>query len=352
MKKYFSYALSGAIALTSMYVLTACSSDQPLAAQETKTSEQGAAEGEVTTQFVFNVANGNTPITRQSSTATQASSDLAANEFRGIDNSYIMCFKDAEGGAYVKTAKSINMARVVAPGTLSNSESRRVLEMSLPLNTNKMMFYGKAIVSDDNHNNRNTYGYLSEFSVTDNLANVNFQLGKRLDTEANKTKFQEVQKLMAAVLSCIINTNRGNVAVDDNDVPEEGISPYGFDIAADKCENMLWAAYNSETSPYDGGALSQLEVKLGKAYKELTTVQEAELRNASGFALKETVKNLWSIVNSVRCATPTDEPEALAKYMANRIHTELLNYFTATVPKTGASVTDVSIKQASTLITA
>jgi hypothetical protein len=95
-----------------------------------------------------------------------------------------------------------------------------------------------------------------------------------------------------------------------------------------------------------------LEIKLKNVYKEMTTIQDAELRNASGFALKETVKQLWSIVNSVRCATPTSKEEALAKYMADRIDNELDKYFKASVPTDGGSVTGVSIRDASVLISA
>lgn len=354
MKKYFFPALLGAIALSGPLAFTSCSSDEDVL-NETNPN-YNAKTNEVTTQFVFNVASGNTSTTRQSEDATQASSTLAANKFRGIDHSYVMCFKQdgADGNSLSAAAtatKSFDMSRVVAAGTLDNENSRRVLEMSLPLNTNTMLFYGRAIQTEDNATGYNTDGHLDDYTVTDNLANVNFQLGKRL-TAANKTKFQEIQTLLAAVLSCIINTNRGNTAVAATAAPTDGVAAYGFDLPADYHPNMTWDAYNAATSPA-GGALRPLEIKLKNVYKEMTSIQDAELRNASGFALKETVKHLWSIVNSVRCATPTCQEEALAKYMAAIIHNELQNYFSAeTVPNNGGSVTGVSIKDASSLISA
>ena len=356
MKKYLNFAYVGAIALLGAGGFTACSSDDALVEEQPTNAAitQADREGEVLTNFVFNVSNGNTATTRMSEDATQASSNLAANKFRGIDNSYIMCFKDAEESPYVKTAitaaKNISMARVVAAGSLSNTESRRVLEMSLPLNTNKMMFYGKAILTDDSHTSRNTYGHLDDFTVTDNLANANFQLGKRLDSDDNKTKFQEVQKLLAGVLSCVMNTSRNGEAISATQAPEEDVKPYGFDIPGTTKPNLKWEDYKLTESAYDGGTPRQLEIKLAKAYKELTTVQTAELRNASGYALKETTKNLWSIINSVRCAEPTDEAEAMAKFMAQKINVELGKYFNGNVPVTGASVTGVSIKDATVLI--
>ena len=314
MKKYFNFALLSAIALSSTFGFTACSStEDSLAAEEKAPNSPGydPATNEVTTQFVFNVSNGSSATTRQSGTATQASSSLSANDFRGIDHSYIMCFKQDDDGNPLSAAatanKSFDMSRIVAAATLDNGHSRRVLEMSLPLNTNTMLFYGKAINENNTPAGYNTYGHLDDFTVTDNLANVNFQLGRRL-TAASKTQFKEVQKLLAAALTCIISTNRGELAVAAIDVPAEGIPPYGFDIAATDVANMKWSAYVSTKSPVTPTKdITPLEQKLGKAYKEMTTIQTTELRNASGPALKATIQSLWSIVNAVRCATPTNK---------------------------------------------
>ena len=358
MKKNLFYAFAGAIALSGAVGFSSCSSSEDTV---DVSPNYNSKTNEVNTQFVFNVSNGNTATTRQSEEATQASSSLAAANFRGIDNSHVMCFKQDDDGNYLSAAataaKSFDMSRVVAAGTLDNSNSRRVLEMSLPINTNTMLFYGKAINEVNTTAGYNTYGHLDDYTVTDNLANVNFQLGKRLSSD-DKTQFQEVQKLLAAVLSCIINTHRGNAAISAADTPEGVTTQYGFDLPANYMANMLWSAYNNvhpttkePLSPVDDAPARPLEIKLFKVYKEMVTVQEAELRNASGIALINTIKNLWSIVNSVRCAQPTNQEEALAKYMASRIDTELRKYFNAeTVPANGGSVVNVTIKGAETLI--
>ena len=352
MKKLFNYALFGAIALIGAVGISSCSSSEDTADVNPNYNPE---TNEVTTQFVLNVANGSDAITRQSEAATQASASLAATNFRGIEDSYIMCAKQTADGNYLPAAatvdKAISMARVAAAGTLSNEKSRRVLEMSLPLNTNTMLFYGRAVKDGDDHAAHNTYGHLDNYTVAADLSTVNFQLGKRLESAAEKTQFQETQKLLAAVLSCVMETNRGTDAISATDAPAEGIDPYGFDIPATLNPSMKWSEYSMTTSPVDLGTARQLEIKLAKCYKEMTTVQETELRNASGYALKETIKNLWSIVNSVRCAEPTDQAEALAKYMAQRIHEELGKYFSAeTVPTNGGSVSGVTFKKAETLI--
>ena len=177
MRKLMNFAYVGAIALLSAGFFVACSSSDETVQEPSP--NYNPENNEVYTQFVFNVASGSQSSMRQTSAATQASSSLSANDFRGIDNSHIMCFKQAADGNPLSAAataeKSFDMSRIVAAGTLDNNNSRRVLEMSLPLNTNTMLFYGKAINEGNTSTDYNTYGHLDDFTVTDNLANVNFQ---------------------------------------------------------------------------------------------------------------------------------------------------------------------------------
>ena len=304
MKKYFNFAFLSAIALVGTLGFTACSSTDDTVAEESKGPGDVGAKGEVTTQFVFNVSNGSSSTTRMSGAATQASTELAANDFRGIENCFIMCFKQANDAKSLATAataeKSFDMSRVIAAQSLSSEKSRRVLEMSLPLNTNTMLFYGKAINDNTVVDYKSKFGFLDNYNVTNDLTTTYFQLGRRLTTD-DKTKFQEVQKLLAAVLSCIINTNRGTDAVAADDVPGTGIPAYGFALEADFKPNMIWSAYNvvdagkNPLSPVDGAPARPLEIKLFKVYKELTTIQTAELRNASGIALKHTYRQFCSL---------------------------------------------------------
>ena len=130
MKKKLLFAFVGAIALSGAVGITSCSSDKDVA--EEVSPNFNPKTNEVTTQFVFNVSNGNTASTRQTGAATQASSSLNSDDFRGIDHSYVMCFKqtgDEADGKYLSAAatavKSFDMSRVVAAGTLDNSKHKR-----------------------------------------------------------------------------------------------------------------------------------------------------------------------------------------------------------------------------------
>ena len=359
-KKNLIFNLMSAIALVGSVGFTSCSTDNEVA--ETNPNYDPETN-EVYTQFVFNVSTGNTLTTRQTSDATQA---LESSPFRGIDKAQIMCFKQASDGQYLKAAatadKSFDMALVAAPATLSNTASRRVLEMSLPLNTNTMLFYGKAVIDE---NQEGTHGHLDAYNVADNLSNTYFQLGKCLST-ANKTKLDEIETLFAAVLTCVMNVNRGTAAIGADDHPSGSetvgevtttVPKYGFDLPADLKPSLTWGELAANTSGNSlietNKEISPLETKLMNVYKQMTSIQTAELRNGSGRGLMATITSLWTIVNSVRCATPTSQREAYAKYLAELISEELKEYFNyGTLPIDGASVSGVSIKSVSSLTTA
>jgi hypothetical protein len=366
MKKNLMFAMIGAIALTGSVGLSSCSESEDVAEVNPNYNPE---TNEVITQFVFNVATGNTPSnarTRMTEAVTQAES---TNDFRGIDNAHIMCFiqQDADGKSLATAttaAKDFDMARVAAPKSLSKDDSRRVLEMSLPLKTNTILFYGKAIQGDNY--TKNSHGSVT-YTVDKDLSKVNFSLEQRLAT-ANKDKFQHVETLIADVLSCIMNVSRGTESVAATDSPQDtesnetatDVKPYGFALEGGENaygKDIKWASYKltgdaNQKSPVDNTMnLTPLEIKLGQVYKELTSIQNAELRNGSGYGIIKTVEALWSIVNSVRCAEPTSKPEALAKYMAHLISEEISLYFSKVINNTGASVENVAFKDASTMIT-
>lgn len=358
MKKNLFYAFAGAIALSGAVGFSSCSSSEDTVDVSPNYDEK---KGEVLTQFVFSISTGNTATTRMSEAATQA---VNTATFRGIDDAHIMCFKQASNGQWVATPTTADrdypMNNVAAASTISKDQSRRVLEMSLPLKTNSIVFYGRAAGNDDPEK----YGKLKNadgtdgYNVSSNLNNVYFHLAKRLSS-ANKTKFEQTQKLLAAVLTCVMNVNRGTDNVSSTQAPTGVTKTYKFDIpnttGVGGVQNMPWSKYvyggKSPVSTSDD--LYPLEEKLAKVYKEMTTIQDQELRNASGPALQSTIQNLWSVVNSVRCAEPVNEAEAMAKYMAHLITVELGKYFNYTgLPGDGGSVTGVSIKDAQTIVAA
>ena len=378
MKKQSIYALMSAIALAGAIGFSSCSSSKD---DEVIADNPGynAKTGEVPVQFLFNVSSRTGKAnSRQTAAATQADENITASLFRGIEDSHVLCFTkghpNATNGNYLTTTatamKDFNMARVATAKSLgSDGSTTRVLEMTLPLATNSMAFYGRAIVDDD----YDSYGHLDEYNVGANLANVSFKLGRRLNA-AQETEFHNIQKLLAAVLTCVMNVKRGTAAVSADGKPGNNITPYGFDIPVDyRTSSLTWASYGAKfeiyqnyyrtNSHYPESAaecpspvesdrpLTELEIKLGRAYFELTTIKDGELRNGSAPALISTAKDLWSIVNAVRCANPTSFAEAVAKYMAALIFSELERYFTpqfdATALTQGGGPNSVEMKEKS-----
>lgn len=369
MKRYFNFAFAGAIALTGSTMLTSCSSSDDAAAENTNPNYDPDTQT-VYAQFVFNVSTGNQATTRQSSAATQAST---SETFRGINNAGLFTYKLGTDGKHLATAttadKFIDLGSPIASSQITSSNSHRVLEMTLPINTNTMLFYGKApegtpssAESNKGYSAYDVYGHLDDYTLAGgtggnagkDISEANFELGKRMTAE-NKAKYDEIKTLLGGVLTCIINTKiagTDHVALSAED--------YGVAVATDDYPaTVTWADYANAngTSPVETThELYALEVKLAEVYKALTNIQTAqgELRAGYGTAILHTIEDVWSVINSVQCATPFSKGEAVAKKLAELIHEEISLYFNGTVPMDGANkggaVTDVSFRTVTTMV--
>ena len=369
MKKLFNYALIGAIALTGSTMLTSCSSSDEAAAENNNPNYDPDTQT-VYAQFVFNVSTGNQATTRQSSSATQATT---SELFRGINNAALFTYKLNADGEHLAAAavanKFIDLGTPLASATIDATHSHRVLEMSLPINTNTMLFYGKAPEgtassgeASKGYTAYDLYGHLDDYTLASStgenagkdISTANFELGKRM-TAANKAKYDEIKKLLGGVLTCIINTK----IADGNHVALDA-EHYGVAVAANEYPaTVTWANYANADgkSPVETThELYSLEAKLAEVYKALTNIQtdQGELRAGYGTAILHTIEDVWSVINSVQCATPFSKGEAVAKKLAELIHVEIDKYFDGNVPMTGdnkgGAVTGVAFKPVSTMV--
>ena len=164
MKKYFSYALVGAIALTGAVGFSSCSSssDEVVGNNPSYNSEQSSVKTQFTISFQNNVAG-----TRQSEDIVQNAQTIAS--FRGMDNIVLLPFgatgavtTDPIGSTSTKLGTAIDLTSIIVPniGSVSNSipastlaastlqeESNSVLfnDVTIPVGTGSFLFYGKAI---------------------------------------------------------------------------------------------------------------------------------------------------------------------------------------------------------------
>lgn len=367
MKKYFNYAFAGAIALLGAVGFTSCSSNEDAADVNPNFNPE---TNEVYTNLVFNVSTSNQATTRQSSAATQATTSVL---FRGINNAGLFTYKLGTDGKHLAAAavadKFIDLGTPLASGTITTDNSHRVLEMSLPINTNTMLFYGKAPEgtaesgeATKGYTAYDLYGHLDDYTLASStgenagkdISTANFELGKRMTAE-NKTKYDEIKKLLGGVLTCIINTK-----IAGTDHVALGADHYGVAVAANEYPaTVTWADYANAngTSPVETThELYALEVKLAEVYKALTNIQTAqgELRAGYGTAILHTIEDVWSVINSVQCATPFSKGEAVAKKLAELIHEEISLYFNGSVPmdgdNKGGAVTNVNFRTVSTMV--
>lgn len=329
---------------------------------------------EVVTNLVFSVNLPGQAQTKQSGEAVQ---ENTTSSFWGITKGSLLTYKRVGDGQILSKDSTANKAYdlgdVAAAGVLSRENSKRVIELSLPLQTNTLLFYGRGMqpnaqVYGTGTSFEDCYGKLDDYSVTNEAGSANFQLGRRLKV-SEETKFEVTEKLLAGILSLIMNTQLLDGGLYGTEVGGQAptiyknivsteypgitsdtdpLAPYGYNVTTDEYSNFKWSdygqAYTNKTSLVGTGEITPLESKLGRAYNQMTTINSAggELRAASGEALLRTITDLWTVINEVRCAQPMNKAEAVAKYFAYIVHRRLQFYFSATsIPNSGAAVTGV-----------
>lgn len=316
---------------------------------------------EVVTNFVFNVSTSNSA-TKQSSAAVQASS---TDQFRGISNAALFAYKLPTDGKILAAdddaEKVYDLATVSAPGSITSENSRRVIEMSLPLMTNTLLFYGKAPQGtpyggwDENE----CFGLMEKYYIGKTKGSTNFKIGSRL-SETEYQKFQTVENMFAGIQTLLLNHKvAGNTEILATAGPSgTGISKYGFDVTVPTA-GIKWEQYaDGANSPVETDhERYPLEDKLYTLFKQLTTIRSGaptnELRAGSGEATLRMAKDILQSLNEIRRATPMSAAEAVAKYFANEVYVRMTTkYFIPSTNDAGDVVTSASFAEQSTIATA
>lgn len=161
MKKYFSYALVGAIALSGAVGFSSCSSssDEVVGNNPDYNPELNSVKTQFTISFQNNVAG-----TRQSEGIVQGQVPPTIEDFRGMDNIVLLPFgatgavnTNPIGSTSTKLGNAIDLKSIIVPGTQSvtnsipagflqeNSNSVLYNDVTIPVGTGSFLFYGKAI---------------------------------------------------------------------------------------------------------------------------------------------------------------------------------------------------------------
>ena len=317
MKKYFSFAFVGAIALLGAGVFTACSSESSMDLGDNTNPNYDATTGLVKSQFVLNIAT-KTNSTRSSATTVQAGGE----NFRGIDNTLLFAFKTSGKGfvdatfAGAAAANRYDLGTVAAAGSLDNdgSNSHRILELAMPTGTDAMLFYGKAIKSSTDKDEE--VGKVTYSIPASTATGFSFALNNRV--AGNSDKYEHAAQILAAIMTKIVNVSGTYTVVKAN-----------YPSWAGSDGDVLTSTWKDLNPTSQARTLSPLEEILYKAFHTLTTYGTNELRGGSANAIHTTVKDLYSVTIKVANATPTSPYEELAKHLAQQINTQITNYFTS-----------------------
>ena len=325
MRTLIKFSLAGAIALAAVACNKEGVQDNPNYNAETK---------EVTAQFVISV-NTSSPQTKMTPEAVQQ-----ATNFRGIKDGRILLFKSYNGTTalpYVldpslQAVKDYPFGTLMSTGDIDAaynqaSSSNRILQMSVPTGVNAVLIYGIA----PKEGAHNAEGHMI-YSVSDTPANTSFTLTRRIgDTADDITAYDQTGALMAFVLNRILASECAELTTADppyaGNTTLPAISWRELGILYENNNEHL----HGTTIPFGGvtiaRSLTALEESLGRAYSEFTYIKDGEYRAGSSTAIKKMMQDMFSVVESIVSATPTNPEEANAQRLANTIETRINNYY-------------------------
>ena len=341
MKKLINYALMGAIALTGATMFTGCSGSDDAVA-ENNNPNYNSEKNEVTTQFVLNVAaNTGDDVTRQSAATVQRDYGTSTGKnFRGMTDAKLVSLAtgitnqmapysggattddwSAASGLKVKIynlgalygANSVDNTGVDASNNNANNSSHRVIELTLPLTTDAMLVYGRALPNNDTEENGQTvYNVAPEGKVE----NTTFDLVSRLGD--NTTVYSNTCKLVAVILNRIMLSQVGARAKGSDAYSLNGYSQ-DQDLPA-----LSWRGLAAVT-----GTMTALEEKLAKLYNAATgfTTSSTAIRAGSSSAVLSMVDDIYKTAQETYGATALDDNELNAQRLAYDIISRIGYYF-------------------------
>ena len=342
MKKNLMFAMFGAIALTGAVGLSSCTDEEVAEVNPGYNSETG----EVPVSFVFNVSTGNTSTTRMSQADVQATS---SDPFRGMENSHLMSYRLTGDGKYVTTPsgahKQYGLGTIFGSTSIgpdSKTKSHRILELSLPVGTNTVMFWGKAARGTTNTDN--TVGKI-DFHVEQDIADNSFSLCPRVPSgtstsEFNTTTWKNYQDIILAVLNNIVDTKITNKEItfgSESKTVTISWADYGR-VNTGTTESPIYELKKKTTSmdkdPSDvtkplcglGEILSNAFYTLNYFKNSATSV---DLRAGSGPAVEGLLSDLYKVINAVvgddtsNPTIPTNIEEKIAQEVAKAVRANI-----------------------------
>lgn len=176
----------------------------------------------VTTQFVLNISAAENPETKQ-----MASTPQIGGSFRGIENATLFAFSQTNDGRKLLSpttaTTTFDLSAALSAGSITDDSSRRIIDLSLPVGTNTLVFYGMA---SKNGKNSDEVGKLEYIYPDKNLAHIGSFAVPRLDPRTLESDyFDDIEDIILKTwnyfLKVGINGNYGwdNTAVTSVSAP-------------------------------------------------------------------------------------------------------------------------------------
>ena len=323
------------LAFAGLASLAGCQREQlepnPLYNAETK---------EVTAQFVLNIeAPGQDAQTKMTADMVQQN-----NNFRGIHSVHIYTYATgtSSGTPYVlnsdgwtdANSKDFPLGTLYATGTINNtgdnnatSSSNRILQLSIPVGTDAVLFYGKALNADNptTAQNKERGRMLADFNK--NPKDIEFKVYRRIGEDSDVKDYDATARLMIFVINRIMGAN---VPAGDYDATYKNLPAISWKELGALYEytNNLYDNRFSVPSTTPKTQMEPLDEILGKAYSTFSYIKSTEYRAGSSDAIKSMMSSMWNVILPISTtATPTNEGEANAKRLAVEIERRMDHYF-------------------------
>lgn len=295
---------------------------------------------EVTAQFVLNIAApGQDGKTKMSADVVQQN-----NNFRGIHSVHIYTYATGttSGTPYVlnsdgwneTNSKDFPLGELYATGQIDNEEdhnatssSNRILQLSIPVGTDAVLFYGKALNSEEptTAQNQERGRLLADFSQ--NPEDIEFKVYRRIGDDADVMDYDATARLMIYVINRIMGANvpAGDYDATYNNLPAISWKQLGalYEYTNDLYDNRFGVPGTTPKTKLD-----PLDEILGKAYSTFSYIKSTEYRSGSSDAIKSMMSSMWNVIGPISTtSTPTNAGEANAKRLAVEIQRRMDHYF-------------------------
>ena len=332
MKKKLLFAFAGAIALSGAVGFSSCSSNDEVTADVNPNFDP--ASNSVKTQFVLNVSSATSGSTRQSAATVQRNAN-----FRGMQdamliglstgksydsnnpNFWLAPFAGNSTGYTVN--KSYNLGALYGATAVDNTDthnadnsSHRVVELTLPVQTDAMLVYGRAIPGEDKEDN-GMVTMPTDFSTPENIT---FELVTRLGL--NSDAYTQTSNLAALLMNRVMLSE-----VAAHPLPAEPTPRNGYTQKANMSA-LTWREIGTKTDA-EIAALAPLQEKLATAYKVIQTTYSdgSSVHAGSAASVCNVIKDIYAIAQDVANASAINDDELNAQRLADVIIARIGYYF-------------------------